>query len=131
VGTLRRKIERWRRTRKKRTRMPEELWSAAVKLAQVHGVWRIAKELSVRYESLKQRVVAFEEETERKKRRRSQHLDAKLVEVLPTLEDVVPQGLQCIVELRDRGGATMTIRLAELRGVDLAGLTEAFWKRRR
>ena len=127
VGVVQRKIEKWRRTREKRTRMPEELWSAAVELGRAHGVWRIAQELKVRYESLKERVVAANAgET---KRGRSGHGDAELVEVLPGWMDA--GGPQCIVEQQDRGGATMTIRLTDAGAVDVAALMETFWRRRR
>ena len=42
---LRRRFERWRRTRKVGTRIPEPLWAAAVKLAGRYGIHRTAKTL--------------------------------------------------------------------------------------
>ena len=53
---LRRRFERWRRTRKVRSRIPEPLWAAAVKVAGTYGIHRTAKTLRVDYYSLKKRV---------------------------------------------------------------------------
>ena len=55
LDQLRRQIERWRRTRMKRSPMPAELWTAATDLARELGVSRVARELGVGYESLKER----------------------------------------------------------------------------
>jgi hypothetical protein len=57
IEAVRERIEEWRRTRAKRTRMPEELWEAAVALAGKHGAWRISRALRVRYEGLKSRAM--------------------------------------------------------------------------
>jgi len=53
---LRRRFERWRRTRKVRARIPEPLWASAVKLAGRYGIHRTAKALRVDYYALKKRV---------------------------------------------------------------------------
>ena len=49
------RIEHWRRTRKKRTAMPEDLWEEAAALARVHGVYRISQALTVSYDRLRKR----------------------------------------------------------------------------
>ena len=46
---VRRRFERWRRTREGGTRIPETLWAAAVKVAGVYGIHRTAKTLRVNY----------------------------------------------------------------------------------
>ena len=55
LSELRDQIFAWRNTRTRRTRMPEELWSRAVALASEHGVWRVAKFVRVRFDTLKTR----------------------------------------------------------------------------
>ena len=52
------RFEGWRRTRQAGTRIPDELWSLAVKLANHHGVSRTASVLGLDYYSLKKRVEA-------------------------------------------------------------------------
>jgi hypothetical protein len=52
------RFEVWRRTRQVGTRIPDELWSLAVKLADHHGISRTASVLGLDYYSLKKRVEA-------------------------------------------------------------------------
>ena len=49
-------IEKWRKTRKKRSPMPAALWDAAVELAQSDGVYPISRALKLNYQSLQCRV---------------------------------------------------------------------------
>jgi hypothetical protein len=56
VWRLGERIEQWRRTRTKRTAMAPELWSAAVVLAQRHGVYQVARALRLDFECLKRRM---------------------------------------------------------------------------
>ena len=56
LENLRQRFERWRRTRKVRSRIPEPLWAAAVKSAAKYGIHRTAKALRVDYYALKKRV---------------------------------------------------------------------------
>ena len=58
IEAVRERIEEWRRTRTKRTRMPEDLWQAAAALVDEHGAWRISRTLRVRYEGLKSRAMS-------------------------------------------------------------------------
>ncbi len=53
---VRRRFERWRGTHQARTRIPDRLWAAAVKVAGMYGIHRAAKALRVDYYSLKKRV---------------------------------------------------------------------------
>jgi len=52
AGRIRERIDEWRRTRLRRTRMPEDLWEAATELARDHGAWATARALGVRYDTL-------------------------------------------------------------------------------
>jgi hypothetical protein len=56
LEAIRRRFERWRRTRKGRSRIPEPLWAAAAKAAGTYGVHRTAKALGLDYYLLKERV---------------------------------------------------------------------------
>ena len=53
---LRRRFERWRRTRKARSHIPEPLWASAVTMARTYGLNRTAKALRLDYYALKKRV---------------------------------------------------------------------------
>ncbi|MCX7425403.1 MAG: hypothetical protein NTW96_07225 [Planctomycetia bacterium] len=56
VENVRRRFERWRRTRQSRSRIPEPPWAAAVKVAGGYGIHRTAKAMLLDYYSLKRRV---------------------------------------------------------------------------
>jgi hypothetical protein len=58
VNEVRRRIEHWRETRTRRSPMPGDLWEAATSLARVHGIYTIAREFGLHYDSLKSRVGA-------------------------------------------------------------------------
>jgi hypothetical protein len=53
---VQRRFERWRQTRRGHSRIPDELWAAAVKAAGVHGLHRTVRALRLDYYSLKERV---------------------------------------------------------------------------
>ena len=58
VEALRSRFERWRQTRKSKTHIPDELWSAAVELARRHGINRTAAPLRLDGGKLKRLVLA-------------------------------------------------------------------------
>jgi hypothetical protein len=53
---LDRQLEEWRNAHRPRSRLPEELWAAAVELARQHGLFRTAHTLRLDYTNLKKRV---------------------------------------------------------------------------
>lgn len=53
---LSKKLEQWRGANRPRARLPESFWSAAVEMAQRHGLHRTAKMLRLDYMRLKKRM---------------------------------------------------------------------------
>jgi hypothetical protein len=51
-----RQLEEWRNAHPPRSRLPEEIWTAAVELARQHGLFRTAHTLRLDYMKLKKRV---------------------------------------------------------------------------
>jgi len=125
VEEVRTRIEHWRRTRPKRTAMPEELWNEAATLAGVQGIYRISRALGVNYESLRRRV---ERET-RGGSGSGQHLggffELSMAELVPSSSTA-----GAVVELSGVDGAKVMVQLPCGDGVDVLGLAEAFWRRR-
>ncbi|MFQ5464075.1 MAG: hypothetical protein ACE5E5_15795 [Phycisphaerae bacterium] len=120
---LRRRFERWRRTRKVRARIPEPLWASAVKLAGRYGIHRTAKVLRVDYYALKKRaegtpaVIASKTPAEVAR--------ARFLE-LPAAP-WVGSG-ECTLELEDAGGAKLRVHLKGFETPDLAALSRSFWQ---
>ncbi len=118
---LRRRFERWRRTRKIGSRIPETLWAAAVKLAEAHGIHPTAKALGVDYYCLKKRL---EEKTASRSRAAAPANGAKFVELSAAARTGIPE---CIFELEDVEGAKMRIEVKGIEAGDLAALSRSLW----
>ena len=50
---VRRRFERWRATRKGRSRIPDSLWASAALMANTYGISRTAQALRLNYYRLK------------------------------------------------------------------------------
>lgn len=119
LSQLRRRIERWRRMRVKRSPMPADLWRAATELARELGVYRVAREVGVGYESLKDRVGA-------RGKHGARPAEAFVELAGASLLSAAPAAAHSEVELSDARGTTMVIRLAADQAVDVAALLAAF-----
>jgi hypothetical protein len=115
---LAKRFERWRAGRRRGARIPEALWSAAVKLVADLGVSRTATTLGVSYYSLKTRC----EEAEQAAGSCSSSSEPLFVE-LPATSFA---SRECVIELERDDGSKMRI---ELKGElpDVASLAERFW----
>jgi len=130
----RRRFERWRRTRKGHSRIPEPLWTSAVKLAGAYGLCRTARTLGLDYNALKRRVASARPgdspggktagaKAARRKTAAREPATA-FVELAPPQRACLPE---CIVELEHPRGAKMRIHLKGAEDPDLAALSRSFW----
>ena len=107
------RFEAWRGARKTRTRIPDDLWKLAVKLAVAHGLNRTASVLKLDYYSLKKRV------------------EAKNASEIPAFVELSPPPMaaagECVVEFEDGAGASMRISLRSCDVPDLVALGRSFW----
>ena len=119
LENVRRRFEIWRRKRTARTHIPDSLWSAAVKVAERHGVHRTAKALRIDYYGLKKRVeeVGFDGAPARGD-------VATFVELAGPLTG---GSVECLVELEDDSGAKMRVHLKGIEAPDLVALSGSFW----
>lgn len=91
-----RRLERWRRQRTGRARIPESLWTAAGKLAREHGVNQVSRVLRLEFNHLK-RVAEPDRRTAGKP-----HATPAFVELIAPQTAVAPT---CIIELEGQRGA--------------------------
>ena len=112
-----RRLERWRRQRIGRARIPESLWAAAGELAREHGVNQVSRVLRLEFNHVKR--VA---ESDRRRRRKPRATPA-FVELIAPQTGVAPQ---CIIEMQGPGGAMRV----EWKGTtaDLASFSRALWE---
>jgi len=112
-----RRLERWRKQRTGRARIPEALWAAAVDLAREHGVNRVSRVLRLEFNHLK-RLAESGGPTVRKRRA----LPA-FVELIAPQTAVAPT---CMIELEGQRG---TLRI-EWKGTtaELATFSRGLWE---
>ena len=116
----RQRFERWRETRKVRSRIPESLWTSAVKMAKAYGINRTACALRVDYYSLKERVESeVSSSGVSKKNTSSTFVELAVPAIAGTCE--------CLLELEDVAGAKMRVHLKGVEVPDLVALSRSFW----
>lgn len=106
----------WRRSRSRGTRIPEQLWKLAAKLADAHGLARTASVLKVDYYALKKRVESTN--------RRACSKTPAFVELVPP---AVGSSGECVIELEDGAGASLRVHLKGYDAPDLMALSRSFW----
>jgi hypothetical protein len=109
----RNRFEAWRGRRNVGSRIPQSLWTLAVRLVNTHGVSRTSAVLGLDYYSLKERTEAVAHPP--------QSNGPAFVE-LPS-----PIGKQCLFELDNGAGATMRIQLVGYDASEIETLARGFW----
>ncbi len=111
------RFEEWRRNRKGKAAIPDELWLAAVEVARREGVSRTSTELRVEWNHLKRRMAAAE-------RTSLKPAPPRFVEL------VTPRGeslAECMIELEGRH-AKLRIQLKDASASYLAALSRELWE---
>jgi len=115
----RRCFEKWRRTHKPPTRLPERLWSLAVQLAREYGLNQTARTLRLDYNGLKKRLAS------------SVSGEASEAMATPPFLELLPAGphpsVECTIECEDGQGARIRIHLQGRELPDLAALSSSLW----
>jgi hypothetical protein len=118
---VRRRFERWRRGQSVRSRIPDPLWAAAVKMARSYGICRTARALRVDYYGLKKRI-------DRESAAAPDLAEGGAVATFIEVAAAASAGCcECTWELEDAGGKKMRVHLKGLEAPDLAALSRSFW----
>jgi len=115
----RERFEKWRSKHKTRTRLPEPLWSAAVKLAHEYGVNRTARALRLDYNGLKKRT-----ESTVSGDTSQAVVESKFIQLLGSELTAVAE---CAIECEDAKGTRIRIHLKGPQLPDLAALSRSLW----
>jgi len=108
-------FQAWRCQRRGGGRIPQRLWTLAIRLVNRHGVSRTASALRLDYYSLKERAEAAAS---------GPRADGPAFIELPPPAMV---GRQCVVELDNGAGASMRVQLVGYDAADVEALTRSFW----
>jgi hypothetical protein len=116
-----RRLERWRITRKGRSRIPESIWVAAGALAREHGVNRVSQVLHLEFNHLKRMAASSERIT----KKRSATTPA-FVELIAPQAGGGPCCGPCVIEIEGERGK---LRI-ELNGSadELASVSRSLWE---
>lgn len=117
--SARRAFERWRESRASGSRIPEDLWSAAVALARKHGVSKTSLELRLDYYALKDRLEAGAAERTGSEEDRPRFVEIVAGATKPT------RG--CILEIEDRRRARLRIELSGEATLQVERVARALW----
>jgi len=117
VEKARRKFVAWRRNRKARSRIPEELWKSAVVAARDVGINQACTALRLDYYALKRRVVASTESPSVEASSRFVELDS----------GVAPLFTEWAIEMDNGNGGRMRVAARSVSGPDVVALSRAFF----
>jgi hypothetical protein len=123
IEQVRRRLQEWRRSRRHGSRIPEDLWIAAVKLAKKYRAARIAHELGLDYDGLKRRL-----KTAKQHGTSEPQTQQGFIELLPFAPS---SHCECTMEMEDRRGAKMKLELKGVSAGDVAAVSRALWSAER
>jgi hypothetical protein len=120
IAEVQAQFDNWRKTRRKRGKIPDQLWEAAVELAGLHGISKVASVLRLNYDRLKKR---FEKASLPAK----QNHDASVfpfIELTPIPGDRFDN---CVIDLKRPDGSWMHIQLRDASSAPhLSALVQTF-----
>ena len=128
VEQVRRRWAEWRSTHAVRSRLPEELWAAAVELVQRDGIDATARALDVDKPSLRKWAGRLHPAPSPSSRRKSQPKQS--ANALPAFVELLASGsstaTSCLVEVESPRGAKLRLELKGMQASELAELIRAF-----
>jgi hypothetical protein len=131
VEQLRRRFEEFRSNHKARSRLPDELWAAAAKLAKRDGMDVTARALDVDRPSLQKWTDRLEPGVQRKadkpvRRRQRTRIDCALPAFVELLPEMTGTAVNCLVEVESPQGGKLRLELKSIATSQLADLIRAF-----
>ena len=128
VKQVRRRLVEFRETHAARSRLPEQLWAAAAKLARRDGITATARVLGVNRPSLQKWTDRLEPRASTKRRsgRRQRLSGSPAPAFVELLAAGVGTAASCVVEVESLGGGKLRLDLKSIATSQLAELIRAF-----
>jgi len=118
---VREQFEQWRRTRRKRGLIPEQLWEAAISLTKEYTIHEITKTLRLNYQKFKERAQRKEKEKDDLRVTRAQFFELNVSHA--------HKGVECVIEIEDLKGSRMKMSLTGETECDLLEWAKGMWER--
>jgi hypothetical protein len=122
IEKLQRRVEFWRQSRRHRGPMPVPLWESAARLAQRHGVYRVARIVRLDYHSLKERLGSLNSQKNIAPDQNPKLPPAFIEMQLPFSATTA----ECLVELERSQGDRLRIHVKGAPAPDLVALIRSF-----
>ncbi len=122
LGELRQEIDSWRKSRICLGHVPTPIWEAAAELAKIGGINPVAAPLGLNYYRLKRRVLGSQP---------SAKPASEAIEFVELQVNPAAHALECTVELVDRQGTTLRVRLVGGGTAEAFALVRSFWQGQR
>jgi hypothetical protein len=103
IVELQRRLDEFRSTQRRRTKLPESFWQAAVELARQHGLSRVAQPLRLDYMALKERLGGTSD-VQQQMPKQPKPTFVELVSPAPVLLE------ECVIEVESTAGSKMRIQ---------------------
>jgi hypothetical protein len=116
---LQRQLNEFRSTHRPRTKLPENLWQAAVELARRHGIYPVAHPLRLDYVGLKKRL-GETPSVQQKAPKQPKPTFVELISPVPTPLD------ECVIEVESMSGGKMRIQWKSNTPPDWSSLLRAW-----
>jgi hypothetical protein len=127
LEALRARVDQWREgCGGKRSRIPEELWDAAVVVARRDGVFVTAKTTRLHYGALKKRVEQPAKSAPVERTVPAFIEVAMAADVAPPVTSGAAES-KTVVEFEGRGGGRLRVEVTGTSAVDVMGLAREFW----
>jgi hypothetical protein len=117
LSDVRSQFDRWRRSRKRGTRIPETLWQAAIEAAGECGVSKTAQTLGLDYYALKKRVESTLEVADSEPAVGREFLEIPLF----------ASAAECVLEMVDAAGTRLRVELRGSAAAHCQTLAHALW----
>jgi len=146
IAAVAQRLERYRNNPERRRRLPEGLWRQAAELARQHGLCRVQRALRLNYHALKRRLEALSalpaalsadrQGREGDRQARSAPVPAAVhgsaAGVRPAFVEfqvpaAMPASAATLLEVEDRTGRRLSVRLAQESSGELVALARALW----
>ena len=108
----------WRKSRKKRTSIPRDLWQAAIELTQYYSINIVSKALGLSYTDLKRRIKASRTDVCSSPSEVATFVELDLKETIPG---------RCVIEIDTPRGDRLKMDFMGKVGIDLLKLAKVFW----
>ncbi len=126
LSEVRRQFERWRKSCRRGTRIPEDLWQAAAEVGREVGVSKTAQELRLDYYALRRRAESVLEE-------RPAARETRPARATPPeggffeIPVCAPPNPECVLEIEDPRGARLRVELKGVTPTHLETLARTIW----